>query len=45
MQATMGIDTEPLGASAMNEMPEPANTSITTVEHKQSLASAHEAVN
>jgi hypothetical protein len=27
----------------MTEMPEPANASTTTVEHNQSLASAHEA--
>ena len=26
----------------MNKMPEPANASITTVDHKQSSASAHE---
>ena len=44
MQATTGTHTEPLGASPMNEMPEPTNASITTVEHKQSSALAHEAV-
>ena len=44
VQAAIGTHTEPLGASPMNEMPEPANASITTVEHKQSSASAHEAV-
>jgi len=44
VQATMGTHTEPLGASPKTEMPELANASITTVEHKQSSASAHEAV-
>jgi len=43
VQATMGTHTEPLGASPMTEMPEPTNASITIVEHKQSLALAHEA--
>ena len=43
MQATTGTHAEPLGASPTNEMPEPTNASITTIEHKQSLASAHEA--
>ena len=43
MQATMGTHTEPLGASPMTEMPEPANASITIVKHKQSSTSAHEA--
>jgi hypothetical protein len=36
---------EPLRASPMNKMPEPTNASIITIEHKQSLASAHEAAN
>jgi hypothetical protein len=43
VQATTGTHTEPLRDSPMNEMPKPTNASITTVEHKQSLASAHEA--
>ena len=43
MQAAIGTHTDPLGASPMNEMPEPANASITTVKHKQSLGSTHEA--
>ena len=44
VQATTGTHTEPLGASPTAEMPEPTNASITTVEHKQSSASAHEVV-
>ena len=44
VQATTGTHIEPLRASPMNKMPEPANACITTVEHKQSSASAHEAV-
>ena len=44
VQATMGTHTEPLEASPMTEMLEPANASITIVKHKQSSASAHEAV-
>ena len=43
MQATTGTHIEPLKASPMNEMPKSTNASITTVKHKQSLASAHEA--
>jgi len=43
VQAATGAHTEPLRASPMNKMPEPANASITTVKHKQSLALAHEA--
>ena len=43
MQAATGTHTEPLGASPTTEMPKPANASITTVEHKQSSTSAHEA--
>ena len=43
VQATMGTHTKPLGASPTTKMPEPTNASIITVEHKQSLASAHEA--
>jgi len=43
VQVAMGTHTEPLGASPMIKMLEPANASITTVEHKQSLASGHEA--
>jgi len=39
----MGTHIEPLGASPPIEVPKPANASITTVEHKQSLALAHEA--
>ena len=42
-QATMGTHTEPLEASPMNEMPEPANATITTVKDKQSSTLAHEA--
>ena len=45
MHAAMGTHTEPLGASPTNEMPEPANASITTVEHKQSSTLAHEVAN
>ena len=43
MQATTGTHAEPLGASPMTEMPEPANACITIVQQKQSSASAHEA--
>jgi len=43
VQAATGTQTEPLGASPVTEMPEPANANITKVEHKQSSASAHEA--
>ena len=43
MQATTGTHIEPLGASPTIEMPKPANASITTIEHKQSSALAHEA--
>ena len=42
VQATTGTHIEPLKASPMNEMPKSTNASITTVKHKQSLASAHE---
>ena len=42
MQAATGTHIELLGASPMNEMPEPTNVSITTVKHKQSSASSHE---
>ena len=43
MQAATRTHTEPLGVSPMNEMPKPANSSITIVEHKQSSVLAHEA--
>ena len=43
VQAATRTHTEPLGASPTKKMLEPTNTSITTVEHKQSSASAHEA--
>jgi hypothetical protein len=42
VQATTGTQIEPLRASPTTKMPEPTNASITIVEHKQSLASAHE---
>ena len=34
VQTTAGTHKEPLRASSTTEMPEPANASITTVEHK-----------
>ena len=43
VQATTRTHTKPLRASPTSEMSEPANASITTFEHKQSSASAHEA--
>ncbi|XP_066323988.1 uncharacterized protein [Miscanthus floridulus] len=44
VQATMGTHTEPLEAPATIDMHELVNASSTIVKHKQSLASAHEAV-